>query len=222
MFVDDTTVAPAMTLPMNPGFIGEPKNTRELDDKTQSRGLLDDTSGEARRRDIVNDYIAQVMKSRGVDPERTLKARFHWKWYDDLAAAAAAIILRRDVNPEKLARRNALDDYINKGIKSRDVDPEQTLQARMHWKWYDDLAAAAAAIILRRDVNPEKLARRNALDDYINKGIKSRDVNPVHTIQARMKWYEDLIAAVAAKDALAILRRDVNPEILARRDALTP
>lgn len=113
MFVDDATVTP-----ITPGFIGvATKETRELDDKreTQSRDLLDDTSGGARRRNIVNDYIAQFIKSRDVNPEQTIQAR-RWKWYDDVAAAVGGALflgIRRDVNPEMVARRDALDDYIN-------------------------------------------------------------------------------------------------------------
>lgn len=81
-----------------PGFEGvATTNTRELDGKreTQSRDLLDDISGGPAARDIVDDYIAQVIKSRDVNSEQSLKSR-HWKWYEDLAAAwAATLIIRR-------------------------------------------------------------------------------------------------------------------------------
>jgi len=154
MFVDENTVTPEIIT--GPGSVGvATTNTRELDDKreTKSRDLSDDI-WRARRRNIVNDHIARVIKSRDVDRKQTIQAR-GLKRYDDLAAA---LILRR-VNLEKLARRDALDDYISQVINSRDVDPKQTIQAR-GWKWYDDLAAA---LILRRDLNRENLARRDAL-----------------------------------------------------------
>ena len=124
MVHDDTT--------FNHDFIGVPaSDDPELDDKrkTQSRGLLADTSGELTARDIVDDYIAQVIKSRDVNPEQMMQAR-RWKRYDDLAAGAAALILRevnseelarRDSGLETVARRGAVDDFINALLKSRDL-----------------------------------------------------------------------------------------------------
>jgi deoxyadenosine/deoxycytidine kinase len=125
---------------------------------------LDDISGGLAARDIVDDYIAQVIKSQDVNPEQMMQAR-HWKWYEDVAAVMGASLLpviRRDVNPDELVRRDALDDYIDQVINSRAVNSEQTTKTR-HWKWYEDLAAAWGATLILRDVNPEELARRDAL-----------------------------------------------------------
>lgn len=163
-------------------FIGEPASEGKREMPLQARGPLADTSDELAARDIVQDYITQVINSR--DSEQALQARLDWTWKDTLLA----ILLRRDDAADELVRR---DNGQEQHMQSRSVLP--AILAR--------LLKLIGFRIQLRDVTPEELARRYNLDDFINNYLpKTRDLGTQPENQAR-SLLDGLSETVARDDS---------------------
>jgi hypothetical protein len=154
---------------------------------------------------------------------QTFQAR---NWLTELATAAEDFVLR-DVTPDELAARDGLSGFVKRFLNSResglnhlrDIDPEQTLQAR---NWLTELTTAVEDFVLR-DVPSDDLAARDDLDDFMNtyflntrESVSQPDIQAPGTPDGSSKTVARDAVADGFIDALLKSRdsSDITPEDL--------
>ena len=194
-------------------------NSRESDPDH----LHDVSSDKLSARDIVDDFMAAVVNTRDFSPEQTPQAR---NWLTELVTAAEDFVLR-DVTPDELAARDGLSGFVKRFLNSResglnhlrDIDPEQTLQAR---NWLTELTTAVEDFVLR-DVPSDDLAARDDLDDFMNtyflntrESVSQPDIQAPGTPDGSSKTVARDAVADGFIDALLKSRdsSDITPEDL--------
>jgi hypothetical protein len=76
-----------------------------------------------------------------------------------------------------------VESLLAKAFDSRDLDPEQAMQAR---GWFSNLATILGDF-LRRDVSPDELAARD-VDSFLAEVLGSCDIDPEQAMQARGRF----------------------------------
>ncbi len=133
----------------------------------------------------------------------------------DIALNSLSQIVRRDVtSDEHVGARDAANGFLAALLNSREIDPEQKIQARGLWSV---LIESVLGSFLRRDVAPDELAARDNMDDLM-KLPNTRELNLERKIQSR-GFFTNLIA-FALNHILTVRLRDVSPDELAGRDNL--